>query len=380
MRLLRAGLPARVVLKTRVAACLPPVLADATQIQQVLINLATNAMQAMQGQPGRIDIELDEVTIDATLLGARPELEAWHAKHPGPGVCIVVRDDGPGMDADTRGRIFEPFFTTKPVGEGTGLGLAVVHGIMQTHEGAITVQSEPGKGTAFALYLPVAPVAPDQRLHRSAGGPGCAARSTHRVRPGDDRLQHAGHVRAGCGARGARNTHRSAGGVVLGVRGRDAARSRRRGRRARDHLQGQRRERVLRRSAASGAERGVAGPFTAATICSGQGQGQTCIDYDTQSSCSENAHLQGPKPLDETADIGTLVDRAMLGAEHVDLQLANTMTCLMSSLTPAARARAELLDGAVFMAVNIVARAKRRIDANQIRSRHSENRFSCRYP
>jgi two-component system, cell cycle sensor histidine kinase and response regulator CckA len=156
MRLLRATLPARVALEVHCDADVPPVLADATQIQQLLINLATNAMQSMEGRTGHIDIRVDTVMLDAALANRHPELGAWRDQHPGRAVRLAVSDDGPGIDAATLGRIFEPFFTTKPVGEGTGLGLSVVHGIAQTHEGAIVVDSAPGKGTTFTLYLPAA--------------------------------------------------------------------------------------------------------------------------------------------------------------------------------------------------------------------------------
>ena len=156
VRLLRKTLPPRVAVEAHCAADVPPVLADATQIQQVLINLATNAMHAMQGEPGRIQIRLDTFLLDAALAAARPELQKMYAQHPGRCVRLAVSDDGSGMDAATREKIFEPFFTTKPVNEGTGLGLSVVHGILQTHEGAITVDSTPGAGTTFTLYLPVA--------------------------------------------------------------------------------------------------------------------------------------------------------------------------------------------------------------------------------
>ena len=156
VRLLRATLPARLTLDVHCEAEVPAVLADATQIEQVLINLATNAMQAMRGAPGRIGIRLDTVMLDTALADAHPALGAMHARHPGRTPRLAVTDDGPGMDAATLERIFEPFFTTKPVNEGTGLGLAVVHGIVQAHEGAIAVDSAPGKGTTFTLYLPAA--------------------------------------------------------------------------------------------------------------------------------------------------------------------------------------------------------------------------------
>ena len=157
VRLLRATLPRRVALEVHCAAGVPQVLADNNQIEQVLINLATNAWHAMHSESGRIQIRLDTILLDAALAGALPELSVMHAQHPGLIVRLTVSDDGAGMEEATRAKIFEPFFTTKPVNEGTGLGLSVVHGIMTTHEGAITVDSTPGEGTSFTLYLPVAP-------------------------------------------------------------------------------------------------------------------------------------------------------------------------------------------------------------------------------
>ncbi len=156
VRLLRSTLPARLSLAVQCEADVPPVLADVSQIQQVLINLATNAMQAMRGRPGRIDIRLNTVMVDASLVDTHPELRAMYVKHPGRAVRLMVTDNGPGMDDATIGRIFEPFFTTKPVGEGTGLGLSIVHGIVQGHGGGIVVESQPGKGSTFTLYLPAA--------------------------------------------------------------------------------------------------------------------------------------------------------------------------------------------------------------------------------
>ena len=156
VRLLRATLPARLTIEVHCEPDMPPVLADATQIQQVVLNLATNAMQAIPGGTGRIGVRVDTVRLEATLAEAHPALRALHAQSPGRTVRLAVSDDGPGMDAAILGRIFEPFFTTKPVGEGTGLGLSVVHGIVQAHEGVITVESQPGQGATFTLYLPAA--------------------------------------------------------------------------------------------------------------------------------------------------------------------------------------------------------------------------------
>jgi PAS domain S-box-containing protein len=159
VRLLRGAMPARLKLDVYCAADVPPVLADATQIEQVLINLATNAMQAIGSGGGHIGICLDTVLLDAAWECAHPgpnPLRALYDKRPGCTVRLSVRDNGPGMDAATLSRIFEPFFTTKPVDEGTGLGLAVVHGIVQTHEGAILVESQQGAGSAFTIYLPIA--------------------------------------------------------------------------------------------------------------------------------------------------------------------------------------------------------------------------------
>lgn len=148
--LLRSLLPAGVRMDTRLPEASLMVLADATQVQQVLINLCTNAWQALEGRPGDIFVALEARQVDAAQalqLGDLP---------PGAYACLSVTDDGPGMSAETRRRLFEPFFTTKPPGAGTGLGLAVVHGIVKAHRGAIAVHSRPGAGTRFDIYLPLA--------------------------------------------------------------------------------------------------------------------------------------------------------------------------------------------------------------------------------
>ena len=154
LHLLRATLPARITLEAVCDSGVPQVLADATQIEQVLLNLVTNAVQAMGSRQGHIAIRLDATTSEAMLLQGQTTLLQLHAKRPGHLVRLAVKDDGPGMDAATISRVFEPFFTTKPVGEGTGLGLSVAHGIVQKHEGTIRVHSQPGQGTTFTVYLP----------------------------------------------------------------------------------------------------------------------------------------------------------------------------------------------------------------------------------
>jgi PAS domain S-box-containing protein len=161
-RLLRSTLPAATSLSVRCAPDAPKVLADATQVEQVLLNLCTNAWQAMQGRerPGLIEISLD-AHCAAGEEHRGPEHGAGRVVlYPGRYARLTVRDNGPGMDAATRERIFDPFFTTKPVGEGTGLGLAVVHGIAQGHEAKIEVQSAPGLGASFSLYFPEAAADP----------------------------------------------------------------------------------------------------------------------------------------------------------------------------------------------------------------------------
>jgi CheY-like chemotaxis protein len=124
------------------------VLGDPTQLHQVLLNLCTNAVQAMGPTGGHLELSAQAVELDGTFCQGHPPLR------PGSYVRLTVRDSGPGMDKATISRIFEPFFTTKGPGRGTGLGLAVVDGIVAGHEGAITVESSPGRGTSFVVHLP----------------------------------------------------------------------------------------------------------------------------------------------------------------------------------------------------------------------------------
>jgi CheY-like chemotaxis protein len=114
-----------------------------------MMNLSTNAYHAMRERGGTVTIELRAMEVDAGFASGRIDL------HPGPYAVLCVSDTGYGMDAEVLKRIFDPYFTTKGVGEGTGLGLAVVHGIVKSHRGAIDVRSEPGGGSRFQIYLPI---------------------------------------------------------------------------------------------------------------------------------------------------------------------------------------------------------------------------------
>ena len=150
--LLRTAIAPNVQLVKEVVPNGPAILADPTRLGQVLLNLGTNAVHALQGRPGRIGYRVDAVGLDDPALPP-PLLEAGRRSGLGA-VRIAVSDDGCGMDATTRARIFEPFFTTKGVGQGTGLGLPMVLGIVEAHGGAITVDSRLGEGTTFTLYFP----------------------------------------------------------------------------------------------------------------------------------------------------------------------------------------------------------------------------------
>ncbi len=161
LTLLRATVPAKVEIRSRFADDVPDVSADPTQVHQAVMNLATNAVQAMADRGGVLDVAVDTVALDSPRVLASSELV------PGRYVRLMVRDTGAGMDARTLERAFEPFFTTKGPGQGTGLGLSVVHGVMRTHGGAVDVRSEVGRGTTFYLYFR----ASSARAEQDAGEP-----------------------------------------------------------------------------------------------------------------------------------------------------------------------------------------------------------------
>ena len=150
-RFLRATVPASIRIEVSISKECGRVLADATQLHQVLLNLGSNAAHAMKAAGGVMRISLEPVSIDEA------QAHAVNQQRPGDYLKLSFRDSGHGMDDDTCRRIFDPFFTTKEVGQGTGLGLSVVHGIIQAHQGSIIVESKVGKGTTFTIYLPEVP-------------------------------------------------------------------------------------------------------------------------------------------------------------------------------------------------------------------------------
>jgi PAS domain S-box-containing protein len=147
IKMLRASLPSTIEIQHDVTSK-RTVLADPTQLHQVLMNLCTNGAHAMRAYGGMLKIGLTDVELDSDFAARYPGID------PGPHIRLTVSDTGHGMDAATAERIFDPYFTTKGAGEGTGLGLSVVHGIIKSYGGAITVYSVPGEGSTFQVLLP----------------------------------------------------------------------------------------------------------------------------------------------------------------------------------------------------------------------------------
>ncbi len=149
LRLLRASIPASIEIVHAIQDDCGPVMGDATQIHQVIMNLCTNAYQAMQDTGGKLEVILTEIDI------GYEEMIDKIGMQPGKHLRLLVKDEGCGMEASVLDRIFEPYYTTKEQGKGTGLGLSVIHGIVKNHGGDISVKSTPGKGTIFQVYLPL---------------------------------------------------------------------------------------------------------------------------------------------------------------------------------------------------------------------------------
>ncbi len=146
-KMLRAAIPSSIEMRTSIRSH-GMVMADPTQVHQVLMNLCTNAAHAMRETGGALEINLEEVELEDCFAALSQDMQ------PGPCLRLTVSDTGHGMTDYVRERIFDPYFTTKGPGEGTGLGLAVVHGIVKSHGGSMSVYSEPGQGSAFHIYLP----------------------------------------------------------------------------------------------------------------------------------------------------------------------------------------------------------------------------------
>ena len=149
LKLLRGTLPSTIEIRSYIKADCGPVMADPSQMHQVILNLCTNSFHAMRAEGGLLEVRLEELPLPVEFTQPPQNLR------PGRYVCLSVKDNGYGMSADTLERAFEPYFTTKEKGEGTGLGLATVHGIVRSHHGAIHVCSAEQAGTAITIYLPL---------------------------------------------------------------------------------------------------------------------------------------------------------------------------------------------------------------------------------
>ena len=149
IKFLRSSLPSTIQIHQQIEIGNDTVLADSTQIHQILMNLCTNASHAMMEKGGILQINLENMELDSDFTAQYPDMK------PGSYLKLTVSDTGHGMSPDVLNRIFEPYFTTKERGSGTGLGMAVVHGIVKSYSGIIKVDSEPGKGSTFHIYLPI---------------------------------------------------------------------------------------------------------------------------------------------------------------------------------------------------------------------------------
>jgi signal transduction histidine kinase len=148
MQLVRPTVPSAIELRVCGIDETTTILADATQLEQVVLNLCANAVDAMRQTGGVLAVRLEAVELTPGWVARHPPLQ------PGPHVRLTVRDSGAGMTPAIRAHIFEPFFTTKGAGEGAGMGLAIVHGIVTRHGGVITVESIRDQGTVVCVYVP----------------------------------------------------------------------------------------------------------------------------------------------------------------------------------------------------------------------------------
>ncbi len=149
LKLMRSSIPSTIQIRSIIDPSCGKILADATQMHQLIVNLCTNAFQAMEDRGGVLTVELKQANIDSSKAGY------YHNLNEGEYLKLSVMDTGEGMSQKTMERVFEPFFTTKEAGKGTGMGLSIVHGIVKGHNGEVTFSSIKGEGSTFTVYLPV---------------------------------------------------------------------------------------------------------------------------------------------------------------------------------------------------------------------------------
>jgi signal transduction histidine kinase len=162
LKMLRSSLPATIEIRMDIRNSSLSILSDPSQIHQILMNLCTNAAHALPDNKGLLSVSLYEVYVDQDTASGHADLQAGHYQK------LIVSDNGEGIKPEIMDRIFDPFFTTKGPGKGTGMGLSVIHGIVKTCKGPITVDSEPGKGTTFQIFFPIidAKTVEDIELHK----------------------------------------------------------------------------------------------------------------------------------------------------------------------------------------------------------------------
>ena len=166
LKFLRSSIPTTIEIHQNISSESETVRANPTQINQVLINLCTNAIHAMGEKGGVLEVSLENIVLDAASASH------YHDLSPGKYFKLTVNDTGHGIEPKNLKRIFDPYFTTKRVGEGSGMGLSVVHGIVKSHGGAISINSEPGKGTIFYVLLPCIEDGPEPEVEIAVEIPG----------------------------------------------------------------------------------------------------------------------------------------------------------------------------------------------------------------
>lgn len=169
LKLLRSSIPSTIDIHQNLTARSDTVMAEPTHINQILMNLCTNAYQAMTDKGGTLTVSLTNLDVVLSEIPARHPTEGRNLQSqtnlaPGKYLVLNIKDTGHGIDPEVRERIFDPYFTTKKVGEGIGMGLAVVNGIVQKYDGEVEIDSVPGKGTSVTVYLPLSDQEPEEEV------------------------------------------------------------------------------------------------------------------------------------------------------------------------------------------------------------------------